>query len=104
MANTARKDPKRLATTDERDSTKESAPEPRAKQKDWASCPNDRFISLRLRSSVPDLWADALREGGSSFFQRHRTHAGRGSPRGRPLRRRKLGRRSGSLAEPVASA
>ena len=33
MANTARKDRKRLATTDERDPTKESAPEPRAKRK-----------------------------------------------------------------------
>src|ERR1700733_7453876 len=33
MANAARKDRKRLATTDERDPTKESAPEPRAKRK-----------------------------------------------------------------------
>src|SRR5271166_6228332 len=33
MANTARKDPKRLATTDERERTKESAPEPGAKRK-----------------------------------------------------------------------
>ena len=33
MANTARKDRKRLATTDERDPTKQSAPEPRAKRK-----------------------------------------------------------------------
>ena len=33
MANTARKDRKRLATTDERNPTKESTPEPRAKRK-----------------------------------------------------------------------
>ena len=33
MANAARKDRKRLATTDKRDPTKESAPEPRAKRK-----------------------------------------------------------------------
>ena len=33
MVNTARIDRKRLATTDERDPTKENAPEPRAKRK-----------------------------------------------------------------------
>jgi hypothetical protein len=58
-----------------------------------------RTRELRLRSSVPDLGADVLLAGGSSFVRRHTALTLVTGPRGRFLRRRKLGRRRGSLAE-----
>ena len=57
MANTARKDRKRLATTDERDPTKESTPEPRAKRKSTSAFAEAPKVAPPKRRRTPALKA-----------------------------------------------
>ena len=57
MANTARKDRKRLATTHERNPTKESTPKPRAKRKSTRAFAEAPKVATPKRRSAPALKA-----------------------------------------------